>query len=112
MKIADSVMRGSWQTLIAKVEKYYPNAKNPDFEQWHFIISPKKQWMFDVLNRVWCNMDIQYEWHEPSHPILRQYLSHGDGYTDLEKKVRYTLQANGRYYNGNTLVIIKKENWG
>lgn len=100
MKIAESVMRESWKAMIAKVEKYFPGSRNDgfiddDYIQWNFIISKKKHWMFDVLNKIWCNMNIEFEWHDPSHPIIRENLSFGDGYTDLEEKndIQYKLMA-------------------
>lgn len=105
MKLAESVMRESWQTMIAKVEKYYPKSKNPEYDLWQFVISEKKSWMFDVINRVWCNMDNNFDWHDTTHPCFRSNQNYSDGYTDLEQMKRYYITAK-RWLNGNTLICI------
>lgn len=110
MEIADSVIRTTWETLIAKVGKYYPKSKNSEFEQWQFVISKNKTWMFDVLNKVWCNMDGNGCWHDITHPVFRPQSNHRDGYTDLEQMKQYQITSH-RWLNGNTLIIIRIEKY-
>ena len=111
MKLADSEIRATWETLIAKVEKYYPQTKNENSTFWYFVVSKHKNWMFDVLNKVWCNMDDNYDWHDISHPLFKPVCNHRDGYTDLEQNKTYMITTH-RWSNGNTIVTIKIEDYG
>lgn len=63
-------MRESWKKMIAQIEKYFHVVPNDN--SWSFIISPKKQWAFDMLNRIWINYSGSLDWCNDTHPGLAQ----------------------------------------
>lgn len=101
-------MRESWQRMIAQIEKYFHIVPNEN--GWNFIISPKKEWAFDILNRIWVNSDGHGNWYDDMHPVLKKGTNRQYGYVDFESGKQYIITTH-KYLNGNTLVHIRIENY-
>lgn len=94
----NSVMRQSWLTMISKIEKYFPQSRvNPD--SWEILISEKRPWAFDIVNRVWCNANIGLEWSEPFHPCFGVGQNRGYIFIDLEERKQYTITSKAYLHN-------------
>lgn len=92
------VMRESWKTMISKIEKYFPKSRiNPD--SWEILVSEKKVWAFDILNRIWCNASIGLEWSDPFQPHFAIGRNYGCVFIDLEERKQYTITAKVYLHN-------------
>ena len=104
-----NLMRQSWETMISKIEKYFPNSRiNPD--SWEILISQKKAWAFDILNRVWCNASIGLEWAEPFHPCFGIGRNRGYIFVDLDAHKQYKITSK-IYLNGVVKIHFYIENY-
>lgn len=98
----DSVMRQSWTNMIAKIEKYFPASRvNPD--SWEILISERKAWAFDIINKIWCNASMALEWSEPFHPGFGAGRNRGYVFIDLKERKQYTITSK-QYLNNVTKV--------
>lgn len=114
VKIQDKVqdkIAAFWEATIAKIQKYYPKAKFIDYDTvWgseiiSFIVSPKKQWVFDMLNKVLCNYG-ESGYYKPSHPSLSADCNRRrDNNCYKTENVCYSIGCH-KYLNGNSLVSI------
>lgn len=96
------IMRESWQTMIAKIEKYFPQSRiNPD--SWEIRISEKRLWAFDILNRIWCNASIGFEWAEPFHPCFGIGRNRGYIFVDLDERKQYKITS--KVYLNNVVMV-------
>ena len=104
-----SVMRQSWEMMISKIEKYFPKSRiNPD--SWEILISEKRAWAFDILNRIWCNASIGLEWAEPFQPHFSIGRNYGCVFIDLDKSKKYTITSKV-YLHGVVKIHFYIENY-
>lgn len=104
-------VRQSWEKMFSSIDKYYPYAKQKETDEptWHFIVPERKAWTFDILNRIWCNIDGAKNWlSEPIHPSFRTGTSRYYGFRDTEQNKEYHIICK-QYLNRNSLVIIRVE---
>ena len=111
-KPTEEQIREGWSKLFDNLAQYYPNARwfntgdDPRQDALSFIVSPKKEWALDMLSRVYFNEDKD---NNPCEPF-RMNFKHGSSdvayYNNRDDRKIYSIQTNGRYLNGNTLVYI------
>lgn len=93
-----SAMRKSWETMISKIEKYFPKSRiNPD--SWEILIGEKNKWAFDLLNKIWCNASMGLEWADPFHPAFAIGRNRGYKFVDLDEKKQYTITSKVYLHN-------------
>lgn len=95
-----------WEKMISQIDKYFhrPIVLNEDGEIIReFVISEKKTWAFDILNRVICNIQIE-EYVDDYFPYCRQGVSRCYAYRT--NNIEYSIFLK-KYLNNNTLVVIK-----
>lgn len=95
-----------WEKMISQIYKYFhcPIVLNEDGEIIReFVISEKKTWAFDILNRVICNIQSE-EYVGDYFPYCRRGESRCYAYGTNNIEYRLFLK---RYLNNNTLVVIK-----
>ena len=115
-----------WEYLIKAAEKYF-NAKPEncktwftdclDAQFWNIIVSPKKQWFIDIVNKLYYNVDadghyyndrdlndIEYTVHNNSRAKKYEYVAIT---TDREWAKRYIITVKP-YLNNNTYINIQR----
>ena len=108
MKIYDTeYVKKGWEYVISKIDKYFNSPivnTDPSWEIREFVVNSKKNWVFDLLNKVICNQKEDYigDYHPNTYKGSNQ--SHRYSIQNIEYIIRTK-----KYLNGNTLVIIQKK---
>ena len=106
----------TWVKLIGQLEKYFhvkPNQVHEDdyivgeITNYHVIISPKKQWAFDMFNKLVFNKDQHLNWSDDFHGWYRFGLR-STNYYDNGEGTLYRISTKP-YLNGNQLFVIEIE---
>lgn len=101
-----------WEKVISKLQKYYPKAEfcqmEDGLEVMQIIVSPKKGWVLDLINTVYCNYDGDLH-HNPTHPYMEWHRKSPSGCNSYDTpSCRYGVGCYP-YLNGNTrITIIRK----
>lgn len=98
--------RTGWQKLIGNIDKYFHTPiVNTEEGTREFIISERKAWAFEMLNRVYGNMS-QGEWCDYYHPCFYKGRIERCEFVDEENGRTY-MMASQKYLNGNTKITLK-----
>lgn len=96
-----------WEKMIANVDKYFHSPiVNTEEEIRSFIVSDRKSWCFDMLNKVYGNVNSDGEYMDFTHPSFMKGVTRRCVFCDNENKVEYRMFCKP-YLNGNTLITIK-----
>lgn len=105
---SDAEIKVSWDRLISHIDKYFntPIVQKYDGhrETREFIIPARKDWVFYMLNNVWCNFDIdEYAYVDDYHPrTYKQSRTKASARTSSKQYILCT----DRYLHGNTHVVV------
>lgn len=114
-----------WEYMINAIEKYF-NTTSIDSKTWHsgcdnaqlwdVIVSPKKQWFIDIVNKLLCNVDAKGNYY-PNEEFKIDYTVHDWGRakryeynaitTDREWARQYIITIKP-YLNNNTHITVER----
>lgn len=108
MNYNDEFIQKRWEWVLEKVDKYFHTPvenTDPEYTIREFIISPKKEWAFDILRKLIFNYKngLHTESFQLNFAKGRRMVGefHPEG-----NRVEYVISTR-EYLNGNTRVIIQ-----
>lgn len=108
MNYSDEFIQKRWEDILGKVDKYFHTPvvnSDPEWTIREFIISPKKEWAFDMLGRLIFNY--KNGLHTESFQLI---FGKGRGMVGEYQgnRIEYVISTQA-YLNGNTRVVIQKK---